>query len=310
MADVAAQLPGDDPRIVRRWCVWWAVGLVLLGAVLNCAYLFNHCPLDLSEDESHYWEWSQHLDYGYYSKPPGIAWVIAGAEKVGAMLGINGDGSGAALMPVVRMPAVFFGIISGLLSLFLARRMFRDDRAAISVIALSAAVPMFAVGSLLITIDSPMYLCWAATVYCLWRCIEKNAECNMRHAKRGGVGWLYLAGAACGLGMLFKPVLIAIPICAALGAWKDLRVRRALKTRHSVGAVLLAALSYVPMLIWNSQHGWVMLHHMLTQGASKGRDLITTRWAGWGNMSADRRVAWRGSCLSCWSLPWWWHSKR
>ena len=52
-------------------------------AVLNTIYLFNHCPLDLSEDEAHYWLWSEHLDYGYYSKPPGIAWVIWGTLRVG-----------------------------------------------------------------------------------------------------------------------------------------------------------------------------------------------------------------------------------
>lgn len=33
-------------------------------------------PLGFSPDEAHYWLWSKHLDYSYYSKPGGIAWQI------------------------------------------------------------------------------------------------------------------------------------------------------------------------------------------------------------------------------------------
>src|SRR5436189_6292460 len=108
------------PWVRRLGFVWLAVGLVVLGAVLNTFFLWHNCPFDLTEDEAHYWEWSRHLDYGYYSKPPGIAWVIAAAIRVGGALGLTGDGSGAAPMPVIRMPAVLFGVLSGLLSLFLA----------------------------------------------------------------------------------------------------------------------------------------------------------------------------------------------
>src|SRR3954469_18637142 len=112
----SAAREGEETWARRAWCVWLAVGLVLLGAVLNSIYLFNHSPIELSQDEAHYWEWSRHLDYGYYSKPPGIAWVIAAAQRVGEWLGITDDGSGPALMPVIRMPAILFGALSGLLS--------------------------------------------------------------------------------------------------------------------------------------------------------------------------------------------------
>jgi 4-amino-4-deoxy-L-arabinose transferase-like glycosyltransferase len=275
MADEAAIKAGgvggapmlrEGEWVRRRWCVLVAVGLIVLGAVLNVIYLWNHCPIDLSDDEAHYWMWAQRLDYGYYSKPPGIALVIWAAQRVGEMVGITGDGSGAALMPVIRMPAVLFASLSGLLSWALARRVFRDDRAGLAVLLLSAAVPMFAVGSLLITIDSPMYLCWAATVYCLWRVVEReNSERQSPNTKRG-VGWLYAAGLCAAVGMLFKPVLIAVPLCAAVGAWGDAGMRRALKTRHSLGAVALMALSQVPVVVWNANHGWVTFRHILTQG--------------------------------------------
>ena len=33
--------------------------------------------IGLMPDEAQYWTWSKELSYGYYSKPPGIAWQIA-----------------------------------------------------------------------------------------------------------------------------------------------------------------------------------------------------------------------------------------
>jgi len=266
MAEMEA-LRTDQTRWVRRpWCVRLAVGVIVVGALLNVIYLFNHCPIELSEDESHYWLWAQHLDYGYYSKPPGIAWVIWAAQRLGGWLGLTGDGSGAALMPVIRLPAVFFGMLSGLLSVALARRMFRDDRVGLAVILLSAAVPMFMVGSLLITIDSPMYLCWAAAVYCLWRAVESCQWPVVSGQRRGTMLWLYAAGLGAAAGMMFKPVLIAIPLCAAIAAWGDPAIRRALKTRHAVGALAVMLASQIPVIVWNAHHHWVTFRHILTQG--------------------------------------------
>ncbi len=262
-ADSDARVSGNGEWVVRPWCVWAGVALLVLGGVLNVIYLFNHCPLELSEDEAHYWLWAQHLDYGYYSKPPGIAWVLWAAQWVGGVLGLNGDGSGAALMPVLRMPAVVFGMLSGLLSMALARRVFRDDRVGLAVLLLSAAVPMFAVGSLLITIDSPMYLCWAGTVYCLWSVVSGQGSGGRG---RGRVFWLYAAGVCAAAGMMFKPVLIALPLCAAVGMWWDGGMRRALKTWHAAGALGVMMLSQVPVVVWNANHNWVTFRHIITQG--------------------------------------------
>ena len=246
-----------DP-IRRPWAMRLAVALVLLGAALNLNFLWNNCPLGLSDDEAHYYLWSQpgHLDTGYYSKPPAIAWVMRAAETAGQFCGIP-----HATMPVLRTAAVAFSILTGLLSIALARRIFRDDRVALMVTVLSAAVPMFVVGALLITIDSPMFVCWAATLYCLWRAIE-GAEVPTRAAP---ACWLYAAGAAMGVGMLFKPVLIAIPLCELLAAWRNADIRRRLFRWHALGALVLMLAMQTPYLIWNAQHHWVMFLHIRGQ---------------------------------------------
>ena len=34
-------------------------------------------PIELSVDEAQYWHWSQKLEWGYFTKPPIIAWAIS-----------------------------------------------------------------------------------------------------------------------------------------------------------------------------------------------------------------------------------------
>src|ERR1700730_16314224 len=42
---------------------------VMVGLIL-------YAGIGLGPDEAQYWTWSQALDWGYYSKPPGVAWQI------------------------------------------------------------------------------------------------------------------------------------------------------------------------------------------------------------------------------------------
>src|SRR5262245_17059905 len=65
---------------VQRERTWrWgglALGMILLAAAVRIYYLAVACPLDLAPDEAHYWDWSRHLDWSYYSKGPVIAVLI------------------------------------------------------------------------------------------------------------------------------------------------------------------------------------------------------------------------------------------
>src|SRR6516162_4147232 len=73
------------PFFATAW--FWhilAAGLILGSAALHLAYLAHDCPLDLAPDEAHYWDWSRHLDWSYYSKGPLVAYLIRiGVETAG-----------------------------------------------------------------------------------------------------------------------------------------------------------------------------------------------------------------------------------
>ena len=101
---------------LRRPAIWTALppivcrllaALLILGAgAAHLAYLAGDGPLDLAPDEAHYWDWSRHLDWSYYSKGPLVAYLIrAGCELAGNW---SRQWTGTDML-AVRLPAVLCG---------------------------------------------------------------------------------------------------------------------------------------------------------------------------------------------------------
>ena len=50
--------------------------IIVLTFILLRVFAIISTPLELSADEAQYWLWSKKLNWGYFSKPPMIAWLI------------------------------------------------------------------------------------------------------------------------------------------------------------------------------------------------------------------------------------------
>src|SRR5262249_33116461 len=89
------------------WACHLTAGFLILGvAAARLAYLAGDCPLDLASDEAHYWDWSRHLDWSYYSKGPLVAWLIRLSCD---LFGHWSELHTGNLMFAVRLPAVLCG---------------------------------------------------------------------------------------------------------------------------------------------------------------------------------------------------------
>src|SRR5207302_5344439 len=87
------------------WHISAAV-LIFIAAGLHVAYLASPAALDLAPDEAHYWDWSRHLDWSYYSKGPLVAYLIRlGCELAG---GWSRQWTATDVL-AVRLPAVVCG---------------------------------------------------------------------------------------------------------------------------------------------------------------------------------------------------------
>src|SRR4051812_19729143 len=83
---VAVAPPPSQPLAARSaWRVGWLTPWrcrLILALLLGYAFygppqsLRHDCPIDLSGDEAHYWDWSRQLDLSYYSKGPLVAYLI------------------------------------------------------------------------------------------------------------------------------------------------------------------------------------------------------------------------------------------
>ena len=72
----------------------WRPVLAVVGllTLLRLAWLASG-PLDLYGDEAQYWIWAKEPAFGYYSKPPLVAWLIALSTA------LLGDGTFAIKLP-------------------------------------------------------------------------------------------------------------------------------------------------------------------------------------------------------------------
>lgn len=231
--------------------------LLLATAGLHVWYLMDDCPIDLSGDEAHYWEWSQRLDWSYYSKGPLVAYIIAGARALLADWSLRMVGSEAL---AVRLPAVLLGALSGLGVFELGAAALGRPRVALASVALLCTIPLVAAGSLLMTIDAPLMCAWVWALVLLLRGMRSDAlACWV------GVGVLTA------LGILAKyTMLLLAPALLALLVF-DPSARRVLRRPGVYVALLIGALGCVPIVVWNQQHDWVSLRHVAGQAGMSGK---------------------------------------
>ena len=122
-------------------------GLAALLCVRLAALYWN--ATDLFFDEAQYWAWSEQPAFGYFSKPPLVAWLIRAATEA--------CGPGEAC---VRLPSPFLHTLTALAVFFLGRRLYDARVGALSALAF-ATLPGVSLSAGLISTDVPLLTCWA-----------------------------------------------------------------------------------------------------------------------------------------------------
>ncbi|MFN4128759.1 MAG: ArnT family glycosyltransferase [Paracoccaceae bacterium] len=210
---------------------------------------------ELSTDEAQYWFWGQTFDFGAYSKPPLIGWILR----------LSTDLLGQTVA-AVRLPSALFHGASALLLFHAALRIASPPVALLASLSY-LTTPAVALGTALMTTDTPML--FAAALALL-------AQIGLAEARSGGrraIGWALLFGLSLGLGILAKHAMLFWIAGAFVAGWLSPRLRPRAGDAALAAAVMIAVI--LPHLAWLARHDFITLHHI--QDITRGHALSASR---------------------------------
>lgn len=223
--------------LAKNWFVAGVAAVVAL-TLYRVAFLFLD-QTDLFVDESQYWLWGQQFDFGYYSKPPLIAWVIS------LFTGLAQSDA----IPWVRLPSPLFHMISAIILGVLARYLF-GTRTAFWVMISYITVPAAGMGSWVMSTDTIMAPFYALALLFYFRLLQEG---RTRDAVFAGLaaGLAFMAKYA-GVYFLLSALLAAAIMPSARPGWRN-------------AAVLCVAFLVVatPNIIWNILNDLTTFTHTL-----------------------------------------------
>ncbi|MDB6081318.1 MAG: putative Undecaprenyl phosphate-alpha-4-amino-4-deoxy-L-arabinose arabinosyl transferase [Chlamydiia bacterium] len=216
------------PYLLRL--IFWV--LVIKAAIV---YAVQVAGIGLMPDEAQYWTWSKVLSYGYYSKPPGIAYEIA----FGTLF--FGDTEFG-----VRFGALILSFVLSLSIYFLVRQGGLQGRYAFWSALVFSLTPLGVVSSFLATTDCGFLVFWTLAAGVFVKALLEDREHSF-----------ITIGVLIGLGALFKWPVYAlwIPIIA-FTLWQ-----RKMNLRFFVG-LLISCLALLPSLLWNISHDFATFQHV------------------------------------------------
>ena len=194
--------------------------------------------IDLVMDEAQYWTWSRELDFGYFSKPPLIAWIIRATTEL----------CGQSEACIRAASPVLYTLAAAML--FATGRTLYDARIGFWSAIVFATLPGFSYASFLITTDVPLIFLWTVMLYA-WAML----------VQRRGMGFAILLGLAIGLGLLAKQAMIYALLCIACHAVVSREAREALKGGRGLAASAIAIALFAPNIVWNAAHGFPTAKH-------------------------------------------------
>lgn len=194
----------------------------------------------LATEEAHYWEWSRNLDLNYYSKPPMVAYLIHLATVLAGHTAF-----------AIRGLAVALSFLTAVITYFFVQRLFQSPRVTFFTVLVMNLVPLFVVGALILTTDTPLMFFWAATCYLLYVAMMENRA-----------RFWYAAGITFGLGMLSKYAMIYLLPCLAVFFLIAPEQRHWLRRKELWLMLLIGGILFLPVIYWNYAMDWVTFRHV------------------------------------------------
>jgi dolichol-phosphate mannosyltransferase len=207
----------------------WVIAIAVITALRGLAAVL----IPVLPEEAYHWCYARHPALGYYDHPPMIAWMIG----LGRL--IFGDTAvGVRLLPWLA------SLGTSVAAAWTARRLYGETAAMWTAILMALQPGMFLATSFGVP-DCGMLLFWSLGVLFAVEALQT----------RRGAWWL-AAGGALGAALLSKYTAGALAGSLFLYLLFSPRDRFWLKTPWPYLGLLLAALVFSPVVVWNATHEW------------------------------------------------------
>ena len=196
-------------------------------------------PLELSADEGQYWLWSNELNWGYFSKPPMIAWVISLSTFL-----ISDQQFG------IRIFAPLFHGFTGLTIYILVKKLSENNRmVSLTSLLIWLSMPIIGVGSFIMSTDTPLMFFWSLGLLSIF--YAQNSNKNFAWSLSGGIA---------GLAMLTKYAAVFLPLGLLL--WFLFGKKKLIKINSLIFYILGFLIIWSPNLIWNLINDFSTISHL------------------------------------------------
>ncbi len=201
----------------------------------------NFTTFNLFGDEAQYWLWSKDIDFGYFSKPPFLSWIIRVYTEI----------LGSSFVSLKLLPSFVYLLISwSIYNLLINTGLNKKDSFAGCLIFLF--IPAVSFSSFIISTDLFLLLFWTLS-------LNELVKINGEHSLKNFI----LLGIFLGLGFLSKYAAIYFVICLFLLISFDKRFRK-IFFDNLFGfclTFLCVFVIIVPNIIWNFNNDWITLQH-------------------------------------------------
>ena len=245
---VSVDPPPPEDKMLREYLrsyQWLNFAYCLIFLQLAVQLIFAASGrIGIAEDEAYQWLWSKHLALSYYSKPALIAFTHFLSTFIW----------GDTVFGIHFFPPILSAVIQIALLRFLARTV--NARAAFWAVVLCAAVPLLLVGNTLMTVDPLLVTFWTLAMLTGWRAVQLDSRTR---------DWVWF-GVWMGLGFLSKYTALYQWVCLGIfmALWPPARAQ--LRRPGPWLALLINLLCLTPVVIWNSQHNWITVSHVASNG--------------------------------------------
>ena len=214
--------------------------IIVLTFILLRVFAIISTPLELSADEAQYWLWSKELNWGYFSKPPMIAWLIHVSNN------IFGDYDYS-----IRIFAPLIHGINALVIFRLSQEINDNYLAHFLSSLIWLTLPIVGVGSFLMSTDTPLMLIWTTSLLVIVKAYNSD---NL---------FLWnLAGLIAGLALYAKYAALYLPLGLIIFYIINFQSEKNIKLRGLFLFVLNFIIVSLPNVIWNYFNNFHTINHL------------------------------------------------